>query len=54
METQEVPSEHHETLFHCDGGPALAQVAQRSVESLSLETLKSCLDNRITGQQDST
>ena len=28
-ETQEVPSEHQETLFHCEGDRALAQVAQR-------------------------
>jgi len=27
--TQEVPSEHQETLFHCEGEGALAQVAQR-------------------------
>jgi len=28
-ETQEVPSEHEETLFYCEGHRALAQVAQR-------------------------
>ena len=27
---QEVPSEHQETLFYCEGDRALAQVAQRS------------------------
>ena len=27
-ETQEAPSEHQETLFHCEGGRVLAQVAQ--------------------------
>ena len=26
--TQEVPSEHQETVSHCEGGRALAQVAQ--------------------------
>ncbi|KAK4829773.1 hypothetical protein QYF61_006572 [Mycteria americana] len=29
-ETQEVPSEHQETLFYCEGDRALAQVAQKS------------------------
>ena len=50
-ETQEVPSEHGETLFHCEGSQALAQVAsalvqvaQEVVESPFLGIFKSCLD----------
>ena len=31
-EMQEVPSEHRETLFYCEGDRALAQVAQRGYE----------------------
>jgi len=41
-ETQEVPFEHQETVFHCDGDRALAQVAQRDcVVSTLGDTCKS-------------
>lgn len=40
-ETREVPSEHQETLFHCEGDQVLAQVKPKS---LSLEILRSHLD----------
>ena len=42
--TQKVPSEHQETLFHCEGGRALAQVAREVVEFPPLEIFKSCMD----------
>lgn len=41
---QEVPPEHHETLFHHEGDKALAQVAQEVVESPSLDIFRSHLD----------
>lgn len=43
-ETEKAEDEYQERLFHCEGDWALAQVPRRSVESLSLEILKSCLD----------
>jgi len=39
-----VLSEHQETVFHCEGSQALAQVAQRGGESPSREIFKSHLD----------
>lgn len=44
MCVQEVPAEHQETLFPCEGGQALAQVAQRGVAFPSLEILETQLD----------
>lgn len=41
---QEVLAEHEETLFPCEGGQALARVAQRGVEFPSLEILEMQLD----------
>jgi len=43
-DTQEVPCEHQETLFYCEGDQALAQVAREVVKSPSLEIFKGHLD----------
>lgn len=43
-ETQDVPSEHQETLFHCEGDRALEEVAREVVQSPFLEILKGHLD----------
>lgn len=49
-ESQEGPSDHQRTLFHCEGNQALEQAARGVVESLSLEILKSHL-NMVLGKQ---
>ncbi|KAK4812728.1 hypothetical protein QYF61_015047 [Mycteria americana] len=41
------PSEHQETLFHCQGDGALAQLPREVVECPSLETPKSRLDTAL-------
>ena len=40
IETQEVPSEHQETIFYCEDDQALEQVAQRGCGVSLLEDIK--------------
>lgn len=46
-DAQEVPPGHEDELFHCAGGCALDQVAQRSC-GVSLGILKTCLDTFLS------
>ena len=48
-ETQELPSEHQETLFHCEGTEHLHRLPREAVGSPSLEIFETCLDMVLGG-----